>query len=530
MMALQRVAPGLGVLISSGYGWARAALPLPAANRDERSEAASHVARLGARLWRRDWIILALLTLAALLVHGYHPGVEDSEIYLPGVEHALNPGLFPTGTEYFESHAHFSFFAPLIATSVRLSHLSLDWVAFLWHVLSIFLLLLACRRLSVLTFSDPVAQWAGVVLVASLLTLPIAGTDLYPMDQYLNPRNLTAFAQIFAIAAALERKYLRSILFLVLAASLHPFMACFALAYCILIAWTQKPFFRVRAAFLFAPFGIPLQAPTKAYDIIANSHSYHYLLRWHWYELIGAVAPIAGVWFYARWAKAKHLVNLEVACRALFFFGIIFLAAGVVIAIPASLESVARLQPMRSLFLIYLLFFLFGGALLGQYVLKRHVWRWAALFLPVCAAMHIPQRLLFPGSAHDEWPWAKPRNPWVQAFDWIRGNTPQDAIFALDPFYMHIKGEDENGFRAVAQRSRLADAVKDSGVVSMFPQLAEEWQKQVDAQSHWNQFQLSDFLRLRNEYGVTWVVLQQPGISGVACPYENLAVKVCRLP
>ena len=43
--------------------------------------------------------ILLLLTAGTLLVHGYHPYAEDAEIYLPGVEKILHPGLFPAGRD-----------------------------------------------------------------------------------------------------------------------------------------------------------------------------------------------------------------------------------------------------------------------------------------------------------------------------------------------------------------------------------------------------------------------------------------------
>jgi len=143
--------------------------------------------------------------------------------------------------------------------------------------------------------------------------------------------------------------------------------------------------------------------------------------------------------------------------------------------------------------------------------------------------MFVAQRELFPASAHVEWPGATPRNPWVQAFTWVRENTPQDAVFALDPFHMTVPGEDENGFRAIAQRSMLADAVKDSGAVSMFPPLADEWWEQVQAQKDWKKFQEQDFRRLQARYHLDWVVLQQPGVIGLECPYQNRAVLVCRL-
>ena len=96
------------------------------------------------------------------------------------------------------------------------------------------------------------------------------------------------------------------------------------------------------------------------------------------------------------------------------------------------------------------------------------------------------------------------------------------------PYYMNIPGEDANGFRAIAERSMLADAVKDSGAVSMFPPLAGEWLRQVDAQRGWRNFQPADYHRLQTEFGVNWVVVQKP-VSGLDCPYQNTAVSVCRL-
>ncbi|MFZ1006451.1 MAG: hypothetical protein WAN65_06430, partial [Candidatus Sulfotelmatobacter sp.] len=122
-----------------------------------------------------------------------------------------------------------------------------------------------------------------------------------------------------------------------------------------------------------------------------------------------------------------------------------------------------------------------------------------------------------------------PKNPWEQAFVWVRQNTPVNALFALDPEYMHIHGEDETGFRCLAERSRLADNVKDNGVVSMFPPLAGEWWAQVQAQTPWNSFRAEDFSRLKEKYGVSWVMVQQPS-AGLICIYENSAVQICRIP
>jgi hypothetical protein len=63
----------------------------------------------------------------------------------------------------------------------------------------------------------------------------------------------------------------------------------------------------------------------------------------------------------------------------------------------------------------------------------------------------------------------------------------------------------------------------------MFPELADEWWTQVQAQTPWKNFQLADFARLHEKYGVNWIVLEQPGVAGVGCRYQNQRVTVCQL-
>ena len=51
----------------------------------------------------------------------------------------------------------------------------------------------------------------------------------------------------------------------------------------------------------------------------------------------------------------------------------------------------------------------------------------------------------------------------------------------------------------------------------------------VQAQSGWQKFRAQDFRRLALQYGVSWIVLQQPGVTDLQCPYQNQTVKVCRV-
>jgi hypothetical protein len=478
---------------------------------------------------RNTTFALLLLTLAALAVHGYHPYAEDAEIYLPGIKKLLHPALYPTGTEFFESHAGLTLFPNVIAASVRITHIPFDCAIFIWYLASIFLLLLACWEFAGVCFGTTRARWGAVALIASLLTLPVAGTALYLMDQYLNPRNLAAFAGVFAVSRVLDKKYVRAAVWIIFAAAVHPLMASFAVAFCavlVLLDKTRRSTIALAGVLPFANFFAP---PSPAYREAMRFHISHFLLQWQWYEWLGLIAPFPILIWFSRIARSHNLKNLERVCHAAVVYELVYFAIALIIAIPERFETLARLQPLRSLHLLYMVMLMAIGGFIAEYILKGRVWRWLALFVPVCVGMLVAQRELFPSTAHIEWPWAAPKNQWEHAFLWIRQNTPTEARFAINPFYMEAPGEDRIGFRALAERSRLADANKDSGAVAMFPPLAEEWWEQFQAQKDWEQLTQADFLRLRQKFGVNWAILQSAETLGLSCPYKNPAVAVCQI-
>jgi hypothetical protein len=474
--------------------------------------------------------VLLLLSAGAILVHGYHPYVEDAEIYAPGIKKALHSALYPHNDSFFASHARLTLFPNLIAGSIRITHLPVDWALLLWHFFSIFMLLLGCWHIGRLCFASPRAQWGGVALVAALLTIPVAGTALYIMDQYLNTRSLSTPAVLFIIINVVERKFWRAGLWGIFTAGIHPLMSVFGLSYVVILLGIKgRESWPVPLNVLFVlPFGL-FPPVTQAYREAMNSHSYFFLLRWEWYEWVGIFAPMALLWWFQQIARKQNLRVLGWLCRALVVFGLFYFVMGLVITIPPGLANLAELQPMRGLHLLYILLFVFGGGLLAEFVLRDQAWKWLLLFVPLCAGMFDAQRQLFPATSHLEWPGSTPKNDWVRAFLWIRINTPVDAYFALDPNHMQLPGEDQHGFRAIAERSMLADRLKDSGAVTMFPLLAETWRQQVRAQSGWRDFQARDFQRLKEEFGVNWVVLQRPGVADLSCPYQNDVLLVCRI-
>jgi hypothetical protein len=476
----------------------------------------------------RDWLLLLALTAGAVLIHGYHGGAEDAEIYLPGVLKHLNPALFPRNSEFFNSHAGLTVFPLLISESIRVMHLPTGIVVLLWQVASIFALFFACFRVARVYFHKKHIAWCGVAMIASLLTLPVAGTALYIMDQYVTSRSLSTAASMLALASFLERKRLAAAGWVAFTAAVHPLMSLFLLVFLGMALFMEAERTPAPAFAALAPLAL-FPPITRAYGEVLHAHPYFLLTNWAWYEWLGIFGPLAilgAAAFAMRYSRFGPMARL---LKALAAFELFFLGCALFISVPGPLERFAEIQPMRCLLLIYILLFLLGGCLLGEFVLRQRVWLWALVFVPLCGGMAVAQINLFPDSHHIEYPWRPSGNSWVDGFDWIRTHTPQDAYFALDPDYERLPGEDVHGFRAIAQRGMMADNGKDSGAVSMFPALAVRWSEQVEARRSWKQFQRPDFLRLSNQYHVNWVVLQQPGARGLTCPYQNSRILVCRV-
>jgi hypothetical protein len=147
--------------------------------------------------------------------------------------------------------------------------------------------------------------------------------------------------------------------------------------------------------------------------------------------------------------------------------------------------------------------------------------------------MFLVQRQLFSASPHIELPGTMRKNEWLEAFEWIHQNTPRDAMFALDPLYLQSRGLDYHGFRALAERSMLADRIKDRAVTNPLPGMAETWLEQVKAREGWKDFGAEDFRRLKKDFGVNWIVVENKGAAnpaaGLDCPHRNEAVSVCKI-
>ncbi|MBB5338269.1 DUF6798 domain-containing protein [Tunturiibacter gelidoferens] len=503
--------------------------------------------------------LVTVLTLVALLIHGYHPYAEDGGIYLPEIKRLLDPRLYPYGAEFVVGHLRYSVFAPLVAGMVRESRLSLEMVLLLVHLASFWVTLFAAWLLAARCYGSREARGGAVTLLAVWLTIPIAGTSLMLMDPYVTARSISTPCALLALVGALqflsprfetegERRRGLTLCCGALAGAgiMHPLMGAYALGWVLVLGAALSVSRLVRVwgtvglglAAVLAATVVQLLAPVEsvAYQRVMLTRSYWFLSQWHWYEWVGLAAPLMILAIVAM-GRSRTVDSVGVAlARASMVSGGTAIAVALLFAREgAAVHQVARLQPLRIFQLVYVVMILVAGATLGERVLRRRGWRWVAVFSVLAVVMVLADRETFPGSKHLELPealaWAAKGggNRWEQAFVWIRESTPKDAVFALDAYYTVRDGEDAQSFRAIAERSSLPDS-KDGGTASNRPELTEEWSQGMALQTGLGRgVDASRFAALKS-IGATWVVLERDAATRFGCAYEDEAVKVCRLP
>jgi hypothetical protein len=480
--------------------------------------------------------LILLFSAIAFLVMGYHPGAEDDAVYLAAVKYNLNHALFPHDADFFRVQLQATLFDKLMAGFVYFTGLSVPWAELLWQLISIVLIVWSVKAVATRLFKERSAQWASVALVTALFTLPVSGTALFLVDQYLHPRNLATAAILAAVTLILDRKYWRAVPILMVAFVLHPIMAALGISFCVFLTLAmlgeegRLALPRWAGATAFVPLGWVFEPPSDPWRQALKTRTYYFLYHWEWYEWLGAIGPLVILYLVYRWSRKAGHSNLTRLSLALVCYGIFQQIVAMVMLWPASFIRLYPLQPMRFLQLIYLFMALVLGGLLGRALLRKSIWRWAVYLIVIYGGMYLGQRNLFAGNYHLELPGRAPANPWLQSFEWIRQNTPVDAYFTMDPRYMKAPGEDYHNFRPLAERSMLKDTIKDSAVVTQVPSLAATWQRESAAQQGYSHFQLADFERLKRDFGADWAIVSLPAPAGLDCKWHNNALAVCRIP
>lgn len=480
---------------------------------------------------------LIALTAAALLIHGYHYGAEDGEIYVPAAQKLLHPNLYPFASEFFLSHGHLSLCGSILAWTARLTHMSMDWTLFVAYLVTLFATLASCWLFVTACFQSPRAHWTAMLVMTAVLTMPATNTGLLLIDPYITARSFSTPLTLFALASILEQRFTRVVIAMLLTALIHPQMVLYLL-FLIGVMWVAdrrkhavlEPIPALPAIVGVFPTGFQFSRASGAYREALYSRDYFFLYNWTWYHWLGMLAPLAILAWFWRGNVRGTRPGFQRISFALIPFGLLSILAAVVLCFP-EFEMFVRLQPLRSFHLITFVFVLLLAGVIGEYFARAHKWVPVAIFIPLAAGMFLVARQTYPNSPQIEIPSQTSSNPWVNTLLWIRRNTPTDAVFAVDSHYFKDPENDVHGFRAISERSALADYYKDSGVVSLFPALADEWKQMSSATYGLNHFSAAQFRQLQHEYPeVNWTVVHGVAPAGFNCPYHQRGYEVCSLP
>jgi hypothetical protein len=480
---------------------------------------------------------LALLTAAALAIHGYHLGVEDAEIYIPAAKKLLNPRLYPYATEFFLAHERLSLFGQILAWTARLTHLSMDWTIFLWYLVTVFLFLASSWMLVSACFSTARARWGSLLVVTAVMTMPATNTGLLLMDPYLTARSFSTPLTLISLAFLLKKRYVFATVAIALMFVIHPQMTVYFAAFASMLCAAQKTANRTRervpvlaGGVVLLPSDLLLAPAQNPYREALYARDFYFLSNWAWYHWTGMLAPLGFLaWFWRGRLRGTTKEFHRLSC-ALIPFGLLSILVAAVFASSHALDTFARLQPLRCFHLITIVFVLLLGGVVGEYAGRGRSWAMAAICLPLAIGMFFVANETYPYSAHIETPeTGSSSNSWVNTLLWVRENTPEDAVFAVDSRYFKDRGVDVHGFRAISERSDLADYFKDGGVAALFPDLAAEWKQMSNATYGLNRFSAADFTRLAREYPVTWTVIRGPAPEGMSCPYQQRGYAVCKI-
>jgi hypothetical protein len=480
--------------------------------------------------------LVGLISILTVLLHGFHPYSQDGSIYVAGIKRQIDASLYPGDYAFLQGHLRLSLFSWLMSFLIQHLHIPLDQLLFVTYVFSAIAFLWGCRVLAKRIFVSEAARWSATIFTALCFTLPAAATSLLIMDPYLTARSISTPLSLFAVVACLDRSWGRCILLVLAAAAMHPLMGAYLAGFIVVL--TLIGLERPSAALALLALVLLLcsvleivsrrSAPDSAYLEAALSRGYYFLSSWKWYEVIGLVAPLV-IMAATAWKTGTRIAAGQL-CATGAMVGTCACIVSVALVHADHPDLLMRLQVLRSFHLIYLL----GAVLLGGYLAlwppTRQTRIRVPLFILIAAAMFVGDRQSYPRSDHIEWTGttgrATDRNQWMQAFNWIRTNTPKSAIFAVDPNDLAAGGEDAIGFRAVAERSILTD-VKDEGIASLVPSVAGEWKSRELAETGLDPETDAERLRRLQNYHVNWLLLSSQAQTGLACPYRNATLAVC---
>jgi hypothetical protein len=150
---------------------------------------------------------------------GYRYGVSDQAFYIPVVEHAIDPAVFPRDASLIDAQGRLMITDEIIAAVTRLTSIPLDTVFLIGYLVSVVLIWIGLVMIGQRVYATP---WATVALAAAFtLRHRIPRTSANSFEPYFHPRMLAFGLGLLAVAALLRRHTWLTVLLVAATALTH---------------------------------------------------------------------------------------------------------------------------------------------------------------------------------------------------------------------------------------------------------------------------------------------------------------------
>jgi len=104
---------------------------------------------------KNPWVILLifLISIIGLFINGYNYDIIDHAIYIPMIDRAINPALFPNDYLFDEPSEGYNFWLPIMTFLARF--FPLEWIFFVGYILVNFGFFWSIYHVSLIEKADP---------------------------------------------------------------------------------------------------------------------------------------------------------------------------------------------------------------------------------------------------------------------------------------------------------------------------------------------------------------------------------------
>ena len=439
---------------------------------------------------------------------GYRYGVSDQAFYIPAVIRALQPDAFPRDRALIDSQGHLLLADDVIASLVRLTGISTDWLFLAGYLLSLLLMWIAVTLIGRRLYAS---VWLTAALAAAVsLRHQIPRTSANSFEPYFHPRMLAFGCGALAVAALLHRRSWAAVAFVGAAAVVH---VTTALWFAVLIggalvildrSFRRSAIVPVAAASIFLAWAAGSGVLKDAFVVMDGT----------WLAAVASKDSLfASDWPLWAWVMNLSLIGIAWAAhrarrhgvaspeeRALVW-GAVALVALFLVTLPLVVAKIALPVQLQISRVFWLVDFVAVILVVGLARTQRAARALAAVLLAVACArgayvmtIEHAERSLF--AIH------LPASEWQEAMRWLTSQPPDVHVLA-HPGHAWKYG---SSVRVSAGRDVLLEETKDAAIAIYSRDVAQRVVERSAALANFDQLTAERSLDLARRYDLDYLV------------------------